>query len=305
LLKILVWRINTLKNETKEISRIGLGLLFLLVFLSCRTVSPFPVETLISPPLQKPRWKVSEYSSVKILDFSDSVDSSIPVGGAALTLDLSSLHIEIILTPADASGRGETLSARTTEFARQQEVQIALNGSPYDPVDLLNRSARAIDIVGLQISHRLLVSPGEDSFDALFVLADGTLELGSQAHIPEETTDALGGFHLLLQEGRVLGVEDARHPRTAIGLSEDGRTLVIAVFDGRQKNRAGLTTEETALWMKWLGCTRALNLDGGGSSTLVMIDRDGVVHVLNNPVHRGRPGLERAVGNHLGIRLIR
>ncbi len=71
-----------------------------------------------------------------------------------------------------------------------------------------------------------------------------------------------------------------RHPRTAIGLLEDG-TWVFVVIDGRSKQSNGFTIMELAQFMKDLGCTSALNLDGGGSSTMVVQDR-----VVNVPCGR-------------------
>ena len=276
--------------------------LILFLVLSCTTTIPVSEAVQFLPPPTPPRWGMSEYSSLEILE---SMDTTLPVGGAAVALNLKSPGIEIILTSADRLGQGETRTARTSEFAQQQGLQLAINGSPYDPVDILNRSNRPADISGLHINEGQIISPGVDSFDALFILENGMIVLGPQSNIPPKTITALGGFKMLLSQGVNLGQTDVRYPRSCVGLSADGQTLYLAVFDGRQKNRAGLTSHEAALWMKWLGCDSALNLDGGGSSTLVLIDWDENVHILNSPVHRGRPGLERAVGNHLGVRLIR
>jgi len=44
-----------------------------------------------------------------------------------------------------------------------------------------------------------------------------------------------------------------------------------------------------------------MNMDGGGSSTLVMRNPLGIVRVINSPIQTGIPGRERPVGNHLGI----
>jgi exopolysaccharide biosynthesis protein len=49
------------------------------------------------------------------------------------------------------------------------------------------------------------------------------------------------------------------------------------------------------------GARDAMNMDGGGSSTLVMADKNGNPVVLNSPIHLGRPGTERPVANQLGI----
>src|SRR3954454_5943723 len=62
-------------------------------------------------------------------------------------------------------------------------------------------------------------------------------------------------------------ITDGRHPRAALGLG-DGRVYALAV-DGRSRHDAGLTLEELAALMAALGCETALNLDGGGSTSLV------------------------------------
>ena len=66
-----------------------------------------------------------------------------------------------------------------------------------------------------------------------------------------------------------------RHPRTAFGIRDDG-TLVFIVADGRNSQAAGLSMTELQQIMIWLGCVDAINLDGGGSSAMVV--RDAVVN---------------------------
>src|SRR5687768_6690112 len=83
-----------------------------------------------------------------------------------------------------------------------------------------------------------------------------------------------------------------RHPRTAIGLSEDQRTLYLVVIDGRT-GPVGMTCPELAVFMRDLGAHYALNLDGGGSSTMWIRGRG----VVNTP----SDGTPRTVANHLGI----
>ena len=59
-----------------------------------------------------------------------------------------------------------------------------------------------------------------------------------------------------------------RHNRTALGITADGTTILLTA-DGRFKDIAeGLTLTELASVMKWLGCEDAINLDGGGSTTM-------------------------------------
>lgn len=73
-----------------------------------------------------------------------------------------------------------------------------------------------------------------------------------------------------------------RHPRTAVGLRSDG-TLMLVTVDGRQPERSvGMTLGELAALMKELGADGALNLDGGGSTTMVVAGR-----VVNGPSDAG------------------
>jgi len=69
------------------------------------------------------------------------------------------------------------------------------------------------------------------------------------------------------------------HPRTAVGYSRDKRFLVMAVIDGRQPGYSrGVDLYELAAIMLEFGCYEALNLDGGGSSTLVICNK-----IVNHP----------------------
>lgn len=86
-----------------------------------------------------------------------------------------------------------------------------------------------------------------------------------------------------------------RHPRTALGLKKDG-TLVILVADGRREGALGLTGPEMSEIFLNAEVVDAINLDGGGSTTL-FIDAEG--GLLNRP----SDGHERVVVNQLGLRV--
>ena len=68
----------------------------------------------------------------------------------------------------------------------------------------------------------------------------------------------------------------ARHPRTAVGITADNKMIVVVV-DGRSSQSQGLTIPQLSQLMAALGCTQALNLDGGGSST-AWVRGEGVVN---------------------------
>jgi hypothetical protein len=98
--------------------------------------------------------------------------------------------------------------------------------------------------------------------------------------------EAVGGRPVLVEAGEVaLGTLDTfptandRAPRTAIGIGRRARTLILVVVDGRQPASRGMTLYELARLLIELGAETGINLDGGGSSAMVVPDLGGVVNV--------------------------
>jgi hypothetical protein len=99
--------------------------------------------------------------------------------------------------------------------------------------------------------------------------------------------DVLGGGPLLIRDGKINIAWESEvffgtsipevHPRTAAGLTANNH-LILLVVDGRQNVSRGVDLKELAHILFGLGCQDALNLDGGGSSTLIV---DGIL--LNRP----------------------
>jgi hypothetical protein len=125
--------------------------------------------------------------------------------------------------------------------------------------------------------------------------------------LPYHPIEAVGGRPRLLRDGIIApgldtaggaGFAPVRHPRTAVGTARDGKRLILVVVDGRQKPHSdGMNLRELATLMHALGARDALNLDGGGSSTMI-VDSAGTLRVVNRPSDATG---ERAVGNALAI----
>jgi exopolysaccharide biosynthesis protein len=90
---------------------------------------------------------------------------------------------------------------------------------------------------------------------------------------------AVSGTPWLVRDGRPRTAADdavcagfcARpHPRTAVGLDASGRELILLLAAGRRGDVPGLSLAQTAQLMRELGAVQAFNLDGGGSSTLLI-----------------------------------
>nr|WP_249124669.1 phosphodiester glycosidase family protein [Saccharopolyspora erythraea] len=110
---------------------------------------------------------------------------------------------------------------------------------------------------------------------------------------------AVGGNKVLLRDGVVQQVDDtALHPRTAAGFSADGKRMWLVTIDGRQADSRGMTERELAEHLRSLGADDALNLDGGGSSTLLAREEGGPAAVVHNAPSDGH---ERPVPNGIGF----
>ncbi len=110
---------------------------------------------------------------------------------------------------------------------------------------------------------------------------------------------AIGGSQPLVRGGEVLPQGDKSvHPRTAVGFSKDRATMFLVTLDGRMADSRGMSLEELGAFMKDMGADMALNLDGGGSSTLVAREAgESGVDLENAP----SDGYQRSVPNGLAL----
>ncbi|MFN6146915.1 MAG: phosphodiester glycosidase family protein [Planctomycetota bacterium] len=186
---------------------------------------------------------------------------------------------------------------KTSAMGAQNGALAAINGGFF-----------AIESTGLSTGllrlDGALVVPAKPAQASLGIGSDHRLRVATR---PEgdwpEVEDALGAGPMLLRDGAVVdhGARQRRirHPRSAIGVGKDG-SVVWLTADGRTDKAAGLAHEETAAILQALGCVDAVNLDGGGSTTLWVAGRGVVNHPCDNKKydHAG----ERAVANAVLLR---
>lgn len=107
--------------------------------------------------------------------------------------------------------------------------------------------------------------------------------------VSDQRLNIAGYQGVILQSGTPVNTWNEAHPRTAIGYSQDGKKVYLIVIDGRQKDYSvGATTGQMGTILKALGAYTAVNLDGGGSSCMVVNGE-----IKNKP----SDGSERAVAN--------
>ncbi len=113
---------------------------------------------------------------------------------------------------------------------------------------------------------------------------------------------AISGGALLIKDGEIPETFSSNitgtHPRTAIGTSKDGETLYLITVDGRQTSSIGMTQQELAEFLLEIDVYNAINLDGGGSTTMVAQNLgDSFLSTINSPSGDSL----RAIINGIGV----
>jgi len=230
-----------------------------------------------------------------------------PMVAHIVVVDLTTPGVGFVVTAGDPASDLPLQAQTTSQFARAYGVQIAINGdgaTPWwdnGPLDYFPHTGDRVSPNGFAMWEG--IGYGPDSGPTIYFSNDGqaSFTLGDMAPYY-----ALSGTHMLVVNGQAVQGLDNTYaaPRTAIGLDSTGRRLILFVADGRQPLYSqGATLQEMADLLAFYGAANAMNLDGGGSSTLVMENALGVTRVVNSPIHTLIPGRERPVGNHLGIYL--
>ena len=244
----------------------------------------------------------------------------IPQVAHVVTLNLADSALRFAVTPADRSGGREYTASLTTAFVERSGASLAVNASYFLPFkggsrggdDYFPHPDDAVDASGAALHFGQVVSPVETDIDervnaiACFNVAR-VLILDGQT-CPAGFPEGVAAGPRLLADGAERSYEafgasyaDKRHPRASLGLSADRKTAWIVVIDGRQKGYSmGATLHELAEFYRALGASDAMNLDGGGSTTLAA-DREGHAVLLNRPIHTGVPGRERPVANQIAV----
>ncbi len=239
-----------------------------------------------------------------------------PIVAHVVTIDLRDPAISFLVTPHDPARPG-LRAATTSQFLAAHHAQLAINGDFFlpwwsdGPDDFYPRAGDPTDALGASVSNGVVRGWQVTPYSALVFAPDGAVSIveirdASQALPPAK--HAVSGKQMLLEEGEktaavsVPGQARVTHPRTAAALDRSGEKLLLFAVDGRQPGYSeGVTLGELADIVLEHGGHRALNLDGGGSTALVIDDGEGGVRQLNIPIHTRWPWRERPVANHLGV----
>lgn len=234
-----------------------------------------------------------------------------------VTIDPQAPGIRFLVTPSNGDPNGdapgdpnhETTRETTLAFARQTHAQLAINTSFFTFI----KHTLDTDNVSLVVSDGHLVSPLEAKRPwVLNITADHHVQIrklhaGDAGKPDSGLYNAVAGSDLLVRDGKVVAptgtnFDDNHPPRTAVGITAGGKLLLMTI-DGRQPGFAeGMSLRELGRFLLAHGAVEALNLDGGGSTTLVVAAPDPrVVNFPSDHKADGQPGKLRAVGVNLAV----
>jgi len=227
-------------------------------------------------------------------------------------IDLTDPDIRAQVTPGSPASDGTETKARTTsEFLQEFELELAVNANFFykfreaTPWNFYPQSGQRVHAVGEAIANGTAYSAPEPSWPVLCFAADNRAQILPDT-CPPGTQQGIAGSHLLIQDGQPLPLSEydidvGLHSRTVAALDAEGETLwLVAIDDKQPRYSEGVTSAEMAQLLMDMGVASALNLDGGGSTTLVMAAEQGAI-VLNAPIHTKIPMRERPVANHIGF----
>ena len=215
-------------------------------------------------------------------------------------LDLTAVSL-LVTPPPTSNGR------TTTDFLREFGLQLAINGSFYQ----IDRRSDSDDLIplGQTIANGVAYAPSRQNWPVLCIRKGSAAIYDEQC--PVGTEQGLAGNVRLVTNSEPVNLNGLRFPgramsqrweaRTAVGLDRTGSKMWLLVVDGRQPGYSeGVTLPELADLLHEFGVYEAINLDGGGSSTLAAA---GWLQptTLNAPAALRLFPLQRPVATHLGV----
>ena len=226
-------------------------------------------------------------------------------------VDLKKKGIQFLVSAPEKPIKLDINAQTTSHFLEKNKLQLAINGSfftpfhSHGPFDYYPHEGDPVDTLGLAISSGQIYSNDFPDW-AVFCASKSHVNI-SRSGCSKGTQQAIAGKELIIKQGKLntshLTSRYAKgtHPRSAIAINKDKTKVWFIVVDGRQKNYSkGISLDELGKLLIQFGAYNAINLDGGGSSTLVT-QRNTKARLLNAPFHTKIPMNERPVANHLGV----
>jgi hypothetical protein len=234
-----------------------------------------------------------------------------PIVAHVVRIDFSEPGVDFFVTPPEPSPKGDVRSRTTSTFLEQHGMQLAINANYFypfrndHPLSYEPHPGDPVHVVGTTASRGVRYGKPFAGEATIYISRDRQISFDEPRGA---VWNAVSGLCYVLQDGvRAKLVEDAftriPYPRTIVATDAAARTLLLLVVDGKQPGYSeGVTLAEAADLLLELGAFTAVQLDGGGSSTLVRADASGGAHVVNTPANFKVPGWERSIATQLGVK---
>jgi exopolysaccharide biosynthesis protein len=277
-------------------------LLFASLFLSCSASKRAVV----------PLTKLTKGVEVATMDYTvtNSKGSTLPTKIYLLDVRLSN-SITLVATTAD--DKDSSISVSEEQMTAKAPLSAHLEAMQANRPNIKVLAGVNADFFHIRTNQmpcgviyrngRCIKGSYDDQTTVFALLADGTARCMSAAEYElldkSLIREAVSGRQMLLDNGVQQSRSTRLEPRTAVGVTRDGKRLFILVADGRRKEYSnGLSYADMAQIFKQLGAYDAINLDGGGSSSFSIEVATGDFEPINRPSDRSG---ERPVPNGLAV----
>jgi hypothetical protein len=229
-------------------------------------------------------------------------------------VDLTVPGVRVMVSPGQPNLEdAETTAAKLSESVTQFDLQLAVNASffyPFSektPWDFYPRSGDRVNVVGQAISNGQEYSASESGWAVLCFLDSNRVRILNHDRCPDDTLHAVAGNQVLINRGNTVPIDqdssDQVRPyaRVAVAIDQTGQKLWFIVVDGKQRFYSeGMTLPELTDFIMQLDADAAINLDGGGSTSLA-IETASSPQILNAPIHTKIPMRERPIASFIGV----
>lgn len=252
------------------------------------------------------------YSGAKgsLICWTETRTSPRPLKIHCLRVDLTCPELEVFSMPGDdpdGNGPAESQLTLPVDLFTGSRALAAINANAFAGLPGTENDIRGwyknrpVNIAGLVVTNGRVVSPVQKGRTAFWIDKNNHPRIGDPKPGDVVWQGVSDWQTLLILDNRLIpdSTVYTLHPRSALGFDGSGRWLLLVVVDGRQTGFSeGMSLYELAELFRSKGCTGSINLDGGGSSIMLIHGPDGQVRTVNSP-----SGIrQRPVPVMLGIR---
>ncbi|MGB3636938.1 MAG: phosphodiester glycosidase family protein [Rivularia sp. (in: cyanobacteria)] len=203
-----------------------------------------------------------------------------PVIAHIVTINLSVPGVKVLVTPPQAIGENNTLAQSTSQFLQKFKLQLAVNANYFHPFrektpwDYYPHTGDVTYSIGQAISNGKHYSKADAKWGVLCISQNNRAQILDTGDCPKNTLQGVAGKDVFIKNSKPVKLDsepDKPYPRVAVAINKQGNILWLIAIDGKQPLYSeGATIAELTEIVRDLGAYTALNLDGGGSTTLVM-----------------------------------